>query len=62
MEYDHDILLRNIKCENSIVYWWFTIIGSVADASRYRVKVTVYMKSDSVREYVIFNLLYTIIT
>ncbi|CAG7734651.1 unnamed protein product [Allacma fusca] len=46
LEYDEEVFLRNMKIENSVVYWWFTILGSTSDAQRYQVKVTIYMKHD----------------
>lgn len=46
LEYDDEVFLRKMTIEKSIIYLWFTLIGSKEDASKYRVKVSVYMKKD----------------
>jgi len=43
-EYEEDIFLRNMKIEESILYMWFTMIGSESDAANYQVRISVYMK------------------
>ncbi len=48
LEYEEEIFFRNMKIENSILYMWFTMLGSEDEAASYRFKVTIYMKQSEV--------------
>lgn len=48
LQFDDEVFMRHMTCENAIVYWWFTMIGSKEDAANYKVVVSIHMKHNEV--------------